>query len=100
MKAIYACGNMLSKKFSMCSAEVKAKLFRSYCSSLYCSALWSNYKVTTLTKLQTSYNNVLHHFFKLDRKASISAKCLELNVDCFRVILRKSIFSMTCRALV
>ena len=42
-RGIYAWGNMLHRKFKACNSEVKKKLFVSYCTSLYCSALWSTY---------------------------------------------------------
>ena len=35
-------GNILCRKFHMCSVPVKLKLFNSYCSSLYTPHLWSN----------------------------------------------------------
>ena len=91
---------MLIKKFANCSQDVKAKLFKSYCCSIYCGALWSSYTVETYKKLQTSYNNVIRHLFKLDIATSISAKCIELNIDCFKVLLRKQIFSLRNRVLI
>ena len=100
VKAIYARGNMLTKKFRMCSNEVKARLFKSYCSSMYCSALWSAYTVGNFRKLQTSYNKMIRIFFNLERECSISAKCIELNVDCFKVLQRKHTFSLRSRILV
>ena len=99
MKSIYGRGNMLIKKFSICSTDVKAKLFKSYCNSLYCGSLWSNFNQLSFNKLQTSYNNVFRHLFKLDRKCSISAKCVEFDVDCFKVLLRKLTYSLRCRIL-
>ena len=33
-------GNILCRKFHMCSVPVKLKLFNSYCSSLYTPHLW------------------------------------------------------------
>ena len=34
---VYTRGNMLIKNFSKCSVDVKSQLFKSYCSSFYCS---------------------------------------------------------------
>ena len=42
-RGIYARGNMLHRKFKACNNEVKKKHFISYCTSLYCSTLWSTY---------------------------------------------------------
>ena len=100
VKAIYARGNMLSKKFGMCSNEVKSRLFRSFCSALYCSPLWCLYKLSTFRKLQTSYNKMIHILFNLERQISVSAKCIELNLDCFKVLLRKHTFGFRSRILV
>ena len=48
-------GNILFRKFHMCSVPVKLKLFNFYCSSkkmLYTPHLWWNYKKMSVTKLQ------------------------------------------------
>ena len=40
VRAIYCRGNMIIRKFTKCSVDVKNQLFRSYVSCLYCRALW------------------------------------------------------------
>ena len=40
MCKLYANVNMIIRKFSRCSPDVKCFLFKSYCSNLYCSILW------------------------------------------------------------
>ena len=99
MRGIYSRGNMLSSKFSKCSNDVKACLFKSYCSSLYCSQLWSRYTCASFNKLKSSYNRIVRHLFHLKGETSISQKCLEYGVECFNVVLRKSIFSFRSRLL-
>ena len=42
-RMLYAQGNMLVRKFYMCSIEVKIQLFRPYCTPLYMAQLWCNY---------------------------------------------------------
>ena len=74
-KAIHAHGNVLIKKFGICDDDVKVKLFKAYCSSFYCSQLWSSYCDISYRKLRTSYNRILRNLFKLERDCSISAKC-------------------------
>ena len=98
-KAIYARGNSIIKKFSVCDNNIKAKLFKAYCSSFYCCQLWCSYCVVSYRKLKVAYNRILRILFRLDYDCSISAKCIELNVDCFEVLLRKSIFSFRSRIL-
>ena len=47
---LYALGNVLSRRFHMCSIEVKNTLFRSFCTPMYTCQLWWNfelYKVCT-----------------------------------------------------
>ena len=53
-KQIYAQGNALVRKFYMCTETVRMSLFKSYCSTLYTSALWCNYR------LNRCENYVLH----------------------------------------
>ena len=98
-KAIYGRGNVLIKKFSYCDDNVKVRLFKAYCSSFYCSQLWSTYCDTSFNKLRSAYNRILRHLFNLPRDCSISAECIRLNLNCFIVTLRKSIFSFRCRLL-
>ena len=50
-------GNLLFRKFHMCSVPVKLKLVNSYCSSLYTPHLWWNYQKMYVTKLQITYHN-------------------------------------------
>ena len=59
MRKFYANANMLIRKFSKCSVNVKCHLFKTYCSTMYCSALWFNGTKTALTKLKIAYNNSL-----------------------------------------
>ena len=97
IKSVYVKGNVLVRKFSKCTAEVKARLFKAYCSSFYCDSLWCNYYSETYRKSQTSYNIILRKLSKLDRLNSISEKCLHINVDCLKVLLRKDAFSFRDR---
>jgi len=98
-RSIYARGNILVKKFGMCNPNVKSRLFKAYCSSFYCSQLWCSFSVASLRKLQSSYNRMFRNLFKLNSQCSISEKCIEYNVDCLKVLLRKSVFSFRCRIL-
>ena len=44
--------------FSYCTIDVKKEFFRSYCLSLYCCSLWSNYRKETYRKLTVAFNNI------------------------------------------
>ena len=67
-RGIYARGNMLHRKFKACNNEVKKKLFVSYCTSLYCSALWSTYTPKrVMEEIHIAHNDVYRLLFKLPR---------------------------------
>ena len=44
MRTLYIWSNELLRMFSYCTIDVKMELFRSYCSSLYCCSMWSDYQ--------------------------------------------------------
>ena len=50
-RAICIRANMLSRKFFKCTPNIKALLFKSYCSNVYCVHLWANYAQYHLAKL-------------------------------------------------
>ena len=56
---IYARGNTLLRKFAMCTADVKAKLFQTFCTPLYTAHLWWNYRLYSLRKLTVAYNDIM-----------------------------------------
>ena len=41
---LYGRGNTLIKSFRKCTDKVKCQLFKSFCSNIYCSALWNLFK--------------------------------------------------------
>ena len=71
-----AQGNALACRFHMCLDNVKVTLFRSYCSSLYTSQLWWNYRVNSIRKLYVAYNNAFRMLFRLPRVIVVQAACL------------------------
>ena len=44
------------KYFSMCSPVVKATLFRTFCSNMYCSQLWRDFRSGFIRQLIVGYN--------------------------------------------
>ena len=65
MRKCYANANMLIREFSKCSVNVKCYLFKTYCLTMCCSALWFNSTRTALTKLKIAYNNSLRRLLGL-----------------------------------
>ena len=47
----YACSNGLSKNFNACSPSVKATLFITFCSNMYCGHLWHVFRKSVLRRL-------------------------------------------------
>ncbi len=41
-RQLYPQGNIILRKFHMCSLDVKLKLFKTYCTPMYTSQLWWN----------------------------------------------------------
>lgn len=99
MRAIYARGNILIRKFGKCSVEVKLQLFRSYLGNMYCSELWSHYKETEMKRLRIAYNNVYRMFMGVKSICSISKLYVQNGVDGFQCLRRKSITNFRQRIL-
>lgn len=96
-RQIYARGNMLLRNFSMCTWSVKLQLFRVFCSNIYCSHLWWNYMKQSMTKIVTSYHNVLKLFIGISKFESTSLACTIFNVPSCASLLRKMCFRFSER---
>ena len=99
MKSIYARGNGLIRQFKHCNSDVKVKLFKSYCSSVYACALWKNYTKSVYKKVKGAYSNIFRHLLKFDRTIDSCELMVNNKVDTFNVIIRKLVFSLRCRLL-
>jgi len=55
--------NMLVSRFCKCSTNVKLKLFKYYCLSMYDLGLWEHFTVTTFNKFRSCYNKCIKNFF-------------------------------------
>ena len=99
-KQIYAQGNALVRKFYMCTETVRMSLFKSYCSSLYTSALWCNYRSESLRKLCVAYNNVFRKITFLPRNCSASLMFATRDLPTCNMLIRKHaciIYEECCR---
>ena len=88
MRKMYANANLLLRKFSRCSVNVKCYLFKTYCSNLYCAPMWFDCTKTVLTKLKVAYNNSLRRFMGLPWHNSASEMFVNLNIKSFGELLR------------
>ena len=61
-RKLCARGNAIVRQFKPCNMDVKLTLFKSYCYSLYCGSLWTNYRVAVLNRLKVTYNNIMRRF--------------------------------------
>ena len=51
---LYAMGKMLIRKFHMCTPDIKANLFRTFCTPLYTAQIWWNYRPYSIRKLNVA----------------------------------------------
>ena len=79
----------LNVKFGCCTKIVKSLLFQSYCTNLYCSHLWWNYRRDMYKKIMVAYNNCFRRFMGYMYDSSASQMFLENNVLHFKVLRRK-----------
>jgi len=96
-RKFYGNANMLLRKFSKCSNNVKSHLFSTYCSNLYCAPFWYATCVTKLNKLKVSYNNSFRRLMKIPYRNSASAMFVNNGVISFKEMLRKNIYNFMCR---
>ena len=92
IRGLYTMGNMIIKCFTHCSDPVKILLFKSYCSSMYCSQLWSNFSNPVSRKIKTSFNRVFRILMSLDHRASVLQAMLEAGVNAFDINVRHYIY--------
>ena len=55
LRNVFARVNVLIRRFSYCSTQVKLRLFKSYCLCYYDIALWQNYHVSVDNMLTSAY---------------------------------------------
>ena len=100
-RGIYARGNMLHRKFKACNNEVKKKLFLAYCTSLYCSTLWSTYAPKrVMEEIHIAHNDIYRLLFKLPRGfISVSQHFVTAGIPNCTMIRRRHMYSLYKRIL-
>ena len=73
--------NILLRKFYFCSERVKNRLFSSYCSNLYLCSLWANYRKSSISRFNVSYNNAFRILHNLHMRCSVSSMFANAAVD-------------------
>ena len=97
MRKYYANANMLLRKFSHCSPDVKCCMFKSYCATMYCSSMWFDSTGTSMKKLKIAYNNGLRSLLNLPKYNSASEMFVKKYIPSFNELLRKFVFSFKTR---
>ena len=94
---LYALGNVLSRRFHMCSTEVKNTLFRSFCTPMYTCQLWWNFSVQSMHKLNVAYNNAFRFMHHLPTYCSASLMFVVNRVPNCRAVIRNRIYGFMKR---
>jgi len=85
----YCAANMLRACFSRCSNAVKNVLFRSFCTPMYASQLWCNFRKSCMQRLCVAYNFGCRTLYNLPCRASVSSHQVQCNIPTFEALLRK-----------
>ena len=99
-RKLFAQGNSIMRKFSMCTIDVKLQLFQSYCSTMYLPQLWIKYKQLTINKLYIAYHNILKIFIGLSKREHTRPICAYMNIKYCPALIRNYIYKFMCRLLV
>ena len=96
-RQLYAHGNVLLRKFYMCTNYVNIKLFSTFCSSMYTAQLCWNHSVYSIHRLNACYNNVFRRLLGLPKYCSASAMFAEkLTPDC-KAVIRNLVYKFMSR---
>lgn len=96
-RALAMRANMIARRFSRCTAQVKITLFKAYCTSLYTCSLWTRYTQRSLNALRVQYNDAFRVLLRLPRYCSASGMFADASVDGFHATLRKRCAAMLSR---
>ena len=80
---LYVQGNTLITKFPLYTADVKVKLFRTFCTPLYTAQIWWNYIMHSTEKLHSELCTRYH---------SAGQLFSNIDVQAFQVAIRNLIF--------
>ena len=93
----YTQANILLRKFSHCTHDVKIMLFNSYCSSMYCAPMWTCFNKSSVSKLRVGYNNAFRRLFGYAHDCSASSMFVTNRINTFDAMWRKLVYSCRVR---
>ena len=99
-RCLYAMGNTVINKFKSCRIDCKILMFKTYCYSLYCSALWSTYKLHSYHKVRVAHNDIFRNLLNVPRYHSASTLFAENRTNNLDAIVRNAMYSLIRRLLV
>ena len=90
MGLLYGRSNFLCRKFMKCSRAVKLCLFKAYCLSFYCMALWDNFHNAVICRIKAAYIKCIKKFFGFKRMDSVTGMFAELRLPTFNTLLHNA----------
>ncbi len=96
-RMMYMQVNILLRKFSFCSDEVKVSLFKAYRTPLYAAHLWCNYRASSLQKLQVAYNDAMRILLRRPRWHGACEICVSVREITLKALLRNLMYRFICR---
>ena len=97
LRGLYARANILIRRFSHCTKDMKLVLFQAFCTNLYCTQLWWDYSKDTLRKTRIAFNSSFRLIMGYSRSCSASMMFAENNINNFDTVRRKCIFNFVNR---
>jgi len=93
MRYQYCSANKLRGSFSRClNAEKCRLLFCSFCTSVYASQLWCNFRKAYMQRMRVAYNFGFRALHNLPWRASVSSHQARRNIPTFEKLLWKSVY--------
>ena len=96
---LYASSSAFPRKIVYCTQNVKLHLLESYCLNFYCSVLWCDYSIPSISKFRVAYNNVFRKLLGYGRRDSASSMFVMNTIDTYAAWMRKAYFTFRQRLL-
>ena len=96
-RKLCARGNMLVRQFKSCTIDVKRQLFLTFCSTIYCRALWVNFRLLTINRIRVNYNNILRRLVHMPSFTSASQLFSLLDLKGFQELRRRACYGLMTR---
>ena len=88
LRCLYGSSNTIIRKVAYCMQKVKLHLLESYCLNFYCSVLWCDYSMSSISKLRVAYNNVFRNLLGYGRRDSTRSIFAINTIDTYEVHMR------------